>query len=125
MYIYIYSMQKRAVTFVERLSYAEPQKSLGQHDQRGDDQLLQKLEPSKVWPKPQLGGATLLDTATDPSLVTALKEMAWPCILLLPVNCHIWPQLRFKGCQLVLDPFMYSCWTSPAPPTLVTSTSKK
>jgi hypothetical protein len=86
---------------------------------------LQKFAPSKVCPNPQLGGATLLENATAPSPVIALKEMAWPCIPLFPVNCHICPQLRFKGRKSVLEPLMYNCCTSPAPPTLVTRTSRK
>lgn len=83
----------------------------------------QKFTPSNVWPNCQLPGAASVEMATDPSLVMALNESACPFILLLPVNCHIDPQLRFIASQGVLLPLMYICCTSPAPATFVTSTN--
>lgn len=82
----------------------------------------QKLLPSNVWPNCQLPGAASMERASAPSLVMALKESACPFMLLLPVNCHIDPQLRDMGSHGVLEPLMYICCTSPAPATLVTST---
>lgn len=82
----------------------------------------QKLVPSNVWPNCQLPGAASVEMATAPSLVMALKESACPFMLLLPVNCHIDPQLRDMRSHWVLEPLIYICCTSPAPATLVTRT---
>ena len=83
----------------------------------------QKLVPSNVWPNCQLPGVASQEVASAPSLVMALKESACPFMLLLPVNCHIDPQLRDMRCHPVLETLMYICCTSPAPATLVTRTS--
>lgn len=58
-----------------------------------------------------------------PLLVVTFKERAWP--FRYELLCQFWPQFLDMACQLVLEPFIETLTTSPAPPTLVISTRLK
>ncbi|CAN1765431.1 hypothetical protein LINPERHAP1_LOCUS9631, partial [Linum perenne] len=68
-------------------------------------------------------GTTLCETTDRPLLVVALNDSSCPWST--PFACQFCPQFLAIGIHLVFDPFTDIATTSPAPPTLLTSTRLK